>query len=159
MSLLALFDFGLQQSLEIAGPWTVELLRRHFEDHGQALPRALGRANDRAWQALSIALAGSGFVGQMQSLLASGDSRGIATQIRVFLSDPATSLPHTTADFRRQCLIELKQAKRAGVLSAKNFTAEQLLQRESPFAKYTETESLIDGANRALNDLAKGPTL
>ena len=61
MSLVGkLIGFGFRQVIvaeagnetsKIAGT-VLHLVERHFTDHSQTLPKALARANDRAWQAL-----------------------------------------------------------------------------------------------------------
>ena len=61
----ALCGLGLRITFGEAGEAIQDLVhsvRDRFEDHSQALPRALERANDQAWQALAVALAGDGFL-------------------------------------------------------------------------------------------------
>ncbi len=65
MSLVGnLIGFGLRQALGADAASTAEkvvsVVEKHFTDHSQTLTTALARANDRAWQALNIALAGDG---------------------------------------------------------------------------------------------------
>ena len=45
---------GVGTTAEASGPVgkIIALVRRHFTDHSQTLPRALQHANERAWQAL-----------------------------------------------------------------------------------------------------------
>jgi hypothetical protein len=53
-----LIGFGLRQTLGADAGCTAEnvvsVVENHFTDHSQTLTTALARANDRAWQALSI---------------------------------------------------------------------------------------------------------
>ncbi len=114
----ALAAFSLQQVLDVAGRWTVDAVNRHFVDHGQALPKALARANDRSWQSLSVALAGDGCVNQVKAFFASGDTKGIAQQVRGFLASNADCFSGSAPDFRKKCLAELKNAKKCGLLAA-----------------------------------------
>src|ERR1035438_1822809 len=92
MSLVAkLIGFGFRQALGAGAGQTAELVvgavEKHFTDHSQTLPKALVKANNRAWQALSIALAGAGFLDKIKVFFASGDDKGIREQVRLFLLD------------------------------------------------------------------------
>src|SRR5205823_1161724 len=60
-------------------------LLRHFTDHSQKLTRALKRANERAWKALDVALAGESFWERCRLFVASGDERAFRQQLRAFL--------------------------------------------------------------------------
>jgi hypothetical protein len=75
---IRLIDFGFRQLVgmvpegqskealaKMTGP-AIQLVVRHITDHSQALPKALVNANDRAWQAVSIALAGNGLLDQIK---------------------------------------------------------------------------------------------
>src|SRR5438552_403776 len=53
----------------------VGFLMRHFSDHSQRLLEALRHANDRAWRALEVALAGDGLWDRCKLVLASGDEK------------------------------------------------------------------------------------
>src|SRR5947209_541304 len=53
----SLVGFGLRQVIGEGIGNVVEVVERRFRDHSQKLPVALGRAHDRAWQALGVALA------------------------------------------------------------------------------------------------------
>ncbi len=156
-ALTGLIQFGLEQTLNIAGPMTVDLLKKHFIDHGQALPKAISRANDRTWQAMSIALAGDGFLTKVKDFfLAKADTRGIAAQIKTFVDSNAGSFPNTPPEFRQACLAELTKAKQAGLLSAENLTAEQVVSSHGSFARYSDSKGMIDGAKLAVGRVADG---
>src|SRR6516165_3982170 len=113
-----LIGFGLRQVIgtvagdqagEMAGLATgsvIELVEKRFTDRSQKLPKALARANDRAWQALSIALAGETFLDKIKVFFASGDDKGIREQVRLFLQDKNIGFEGTPADLRKRCLTE-----------------------------------------------------
>src|SRR5437588_12944693 len=61
------------------------LLHKHFSDHSRRLPKALHRSNKRAWKTLELALAGDGWLSRLQNLLARGEDKAIAEQIRAFM--------------------------------------------------------------------------
>src|SRR5438128_2613502 len=67
-------------------------LANRFTDHGQRLTLALQQANDRAWKALEIALAGDFLWERVKSAVAaSAEDRALARQLRAFLD--ATPVP------------------------------------------------------------------
>src|SRR5437763_10810922 len=63
-----------------AGAAAVEVvvgaLARRFTDHSQKLTRALLRANERAWRALELALAGDSWWGRVKVALARREGQG-----------------------------------------------------------------------------------
>src|SRR4051812_24173250 len=106
-----------EMAAKVARPVTV-LVEQYFADHSQSLPNALARANGRAWQALTIALAGDGFLGKIKVFFASGDDKGIREQVRLFLQDKNLGFDGTPADLRKKCLTELNRAGQNGLLAA-----------------------------------------
>ena len=72
-----LIAFALRQVLGDSADKIVAAIEGHFTDHRGTLPRALNQANERAWQALAIALAGDGFFDALKVFFASGDAKGI----------------------------------------------------------------------------------
>src|ERR1035441_9705224 len=117
MSLIGnLIGFGLRQAIgavagdeagamaaKVAGP-VIQLVEKRFTDHSQTLPKALTKANDRAWQALSISLAGDGFLDKIKVFFASSDDKGIRKQVQLFLQDKTIGYKGMSADFRKKCL-------------------------------------------------------
>jgi len=124
-------------------------VRDRFADHSQALPLALERANDAAWQALAVALAGDGLLDRFKRLFAEGDARGLRERVKGFLGRHAAAFDQTPAAFRRDCLAELEQARRAGLLSVKGFTADEA-GRNLDFPYYGDPKGLMDAAVRAV---------
>jgi hypothetical protein len=62
MSLVSpLIAFALRQVIGDSADTVVGAVERYFTDRGRALPRALHKANESAWQAIALALAGDGF--------------------------------------------------------------------------------------------------
>ena len=95
-----LIGFSLRQVLDVDAVDVIETVVRRFSDHSQTLPKALERANDHAWQALGVALAGDGFFGRIKLFFASGDDKGIREQVQYFLQSKAISFEGTSASFR-----------------------------------------------------------
>lgn len=84
----SLIAFGLRQVvgdatdlLTDSSGQIVGVIRKIFTDHSKALPNALARANDRAWQAVGLALAGAGLFDRIKgSSSATVTSRVSATR-------------------------------------------------------------------------------
>src|SRR5437016_5940249 len=62
-----------------------QFLKDHRSDHSRKLPAALGRANERAWRAVEVALAGDSWWQRLQGMLGRGEDRAVAQQLRSFL--------------------------------------------------------------------------
>ncbi len=144
-----LVAFGLSQVVDGIAEPIADAVERRFTDHGQALPKALNRANDRAWQALGVALAGDGLLDRIKVFFASGDDRGIREQVELFLKSSSTGFGEAPLEFRQSCLVELKQARKAGLLSAENVPPGEVARRAADFRRYTEPHKLVEEAQRA----------
>jgi hypothetical protein len=119
-----LFAFGLRQVIDVAetagqiaeaaGPAgaVIALVRRRLTDHSETLPRALAGANDRAWQAVAVALAGRGFLTRVKEFFTGQTPRAVHDQVEAFLAREADSFPGTSEEFRRACLRELHLARK-----------------------------------------------
>ena len=160
MSLVAkLIGFGFRQTLGADAGHAAEIVvgavEKHFADHSQTLPKALAKANNRAWQALSIALAGDGFLDKIKVFFASGDDKGIREQVQLFLQDKNIGFEGTSADFRKQCLVELKTAKQAGLLTVPNPLAPKDVARQTAsFQRYADPKGMMDGAEQVMAQIA-----
>jgi formylglycine-generating enzyme required for sulfatase activity/tRNA A-37 threonylcarbamoyl transferase component Bud32 len=159
--------FGLKQVVggivyESVGA-AVKFVEDRFADPGQKLPRALANANDRAWKALSIALAGEGWFDQLRNWFAPGDEKALAEQIRVFLKRNAFRFDGSSAQIRKKCLGELNAARQAGLLAAGNIAPKEVGQQFAGFQRYTKREGMIQGAQQVVagiaDDLAEYPNL
>jgi hypothetical protein len=104
-----LIAYALRQVIGDSADTVVGAVERYFTDRGRALPQALHKADESAWQALAIALA--------------GDTKGIRDEIRRFLNGKPFSFEGTPDEFRKVCLVELKQARKDGLLSAEQADA------------------------------------
>jgi formylglycine-generating enzyme required for sulfatase activity len=161
MSLVgALCGLGLRLTFGEAGEAIQDVynnVRDRFEDHSQALPKALERANDHAWQALAVALAGDGFLDRAKRFFTGGDAKGLRERVGAFLGRHAAFFDQTPETFRRTCLAELEKARRAGLLSARGMTATEAGARLD-FPYYGDPKGLMDAAvgtvERLSDDLA-----
>lgn len=149
-----LIGFGLRQVIGDVIDHVGDFVEMRFTDHSQTLPKALARANDRAWQALGIALAGDTFVDKLKVLFASGDDKGIREQVRRFLQDKTIGFEGTPAEFRKISLAELNQARKAGLLSAQNLIAREVGQQAAKFQRYADPKGMVDGAEQVVRQIA-----
>jgi hypothetical protein len=93
-------------------------LRDQGSARGQCLLQVLYLAQQRAWQTLEIALAGLAWWEQVRPRLQEPDEHAMAMQVAFFLNaTPLPELAHKTY-FRSQCLRELQQLRRQGMLAA-----------------------------------------
>ena len=86
----------------------VAFLNERFTDHSQHLMAALQSANERAWRALELSLAGESLWERCKAVTARAEDKAFARQVRAFLD--ANSLPEPSGEpaFRQKCLEELR---------------------------------------------------
>src|SRR5438309_145144 len=96
----ALSCFAFRQALGEGADNLMTSLGDRFGDCSQRLAHALRHANERAWRALEVALAGESLLNKLDGV----EDRAFRQQVRVFLD--AMLLPHLTGqdDYRRRCL-------------------------------------------------------
>ncbi len=129
----------------------VGFLVHHLTDHSQKLPWALGRANEHAWKALEIALAGE----SLWSWLDRAENKAFRAQVRAFLNaTPLAGLPGHGPEFRQQCLRELRAARQAGLLPG-SLQMQELAKEAGQFARFSDPQALLDAENATLTDLAE----
>jgi hypothetical protein len=133
---------------------TLQALTRHFLDQGPRLTQALGCANQRAWQALETALAGEALWERCQALRYQKEQRSFAQQVRAFLdANPLAELTGKT-QFRKECLRELQEARRAGLLSPGDLDLPTLLDPLGSPARFTDPEGLTHSQAQTLKEVA-----
>src|SRR5688572_13045302 len=93
------------------------LLSSRFIDHSSALTDALVHSNKQAWKALEIALAGDSFWDRCKLAFTSADDRALREQIRPFLDACPLAELSGKAQFRQDCLKELRAAAKADLLT------------------------------------------
>jgi hypothetical protein len=131
-------------------------LKEHFGNQSQRLADTLAAANQRAWQALEIALAGESWWEQVQLALARGEDRAFRQQVRAFLDvTPLAGLPGHGPEFRQQCLRELRTARKAGVLTQGRLEPGALAQEAGALASFGSPQRLLDAEWRAVTQLAE----
>jgi serine/threonine protein kinase len=133
-----------------SGEAVVGFLTERFTDHSQRLTRALQAANDNAWKALEIALAGDSLWEKCKGLAARAEDRAFARQVRAFLD--ATPLPELAgkATFRQKCLEELRAARKDQALAAGSLDPRQLAQGTADLARLSDPTSRLVAERRVL---------
>jgi hypothetical protein len=133
-----------------SGEAVVGFLTERFTDHSQRLARALQQANENAWKALEIALAGDSLWGHCKAAVARAEDRAFAQQVRAYLdATPLPVLAGKTA-FRQKCLQELRAARKGQTLAAGTLDPRQLAQGTADFARFTDPTRLLDAEWRVV---------
>src|SRR4051794_14577207 len=129
---------------DVAVEGVVSFLTRHFIDHSQKLTIALETANDRAWKALEVALAGDSLWDRCKLVLTSGEERAFREQVRPFLDACPLAELHGRAAFRQASVEELRAARKAGLLGAGRLDPPALARQAGAFARFTDPQGLLD---------------
>ncbi len=158
MSLVAqLVGFGLRQVIGDFADSSVQVVaavEQHFRDHSRTLPKALDQAHNRAWQALGVALAGDGLLDRVKVFFASGDDKGVREQVQLFLKSNAVSFDGAPADFRRDCLDELKRLRKSGMLSTTGGSSADIARQAASFKRHADPQGLVEESRRAVAGVA-----
>jgi formylglycine-generating enzyme required for sulfatase activity/tRNA A-37 threonylcarbamoyl transferase component Bud32 len=130
-------------------------LTDRFTDQSQRLTAALQNANERAWRALELSLAGESFWERCKAAVTRAEDKAFARQVRAFLD--ATPLPEPSGkpEFREQCLDELRGAWKAGLLTGGTLQPRQLAEQTAAFVRFTDPQRLLDAEWRVVNGMAQ----
>jgi serine/threonine protein kinase len=130
----------------------VGFLKERFTDHSQRLIVALQHANERAWRALELSLAGESL---LKTVTARAEDMAFARQVRAFLD--ATPLPEPTGkpEFRQHCLTELRAARKAGLLTGGVLQPKQLAEQAGAFARFSDPQSRLEGDWQLVESMAR----
>lgn len=132
----------------------VALLANRFTDHSQRLVLALQRANERAWRALEIALAGDSWWDRIKVSLARREDQAFRDQVSAFLhATPLAGLPSHGPEFRQQCLRELRAAHKQGLLGG-SLQPAALAAEAGQFATFADPQSLLKAEEHVLGSMA-----
>ena len=141
-----LLSVGLKAILELPVEELASWVKSRFTDHSAALPKAIAAANDRAWQAVGLALAGDTLLGR---IFRDGDLKAVQAQIRTFVTDADTGLDGQPAGLRARACDELNRLQRAGRLGANDVQFESL-----DLTRFGSTAKVADDALRAVQAIA-----
>ncbi|MGE3804961.1 MAG: protein kinase [Gemmataceae bacterium] len=127
-------------------------LVQRFSDHSLRLVKALETANDRAWQTLTISLAGDTFFSRCRLWMAPREEQAFRSQVRALLEEMGPQDPEQAARYRQACLRELKAARQAGILND-GFDPQALARAAGELARYGEPERLLEAEGNILAGL------
>ena len=139
--------------LSNTGEAVVGLLMQRFTDHSKKLTEALEHASDRAWKALEIALAGDSFWDRCKVLLSSGEDKALREQVRSFLD--THPLSDNGAEFRDQCLQELRTARNKKLLKGGSLDPKALAQEAGEFARFSDPQAVLAAEWQAVDRMAQ----
>ncbi len=129
----------------------VDFLSRHFRDHSLTLTTAMQKANDHAWRAMEVALAGE----SLWNWLDKADNKAFRQHVRTFLeTTPLDGLPGHVPQFRQKCLKELREARKQGLLGG-SLEPSALAQHVGEFARFSDPESVLNAEWQALSLMAE----
>jgi hypothetical protein len=132
-----------------------QFLSQRFRDHSLRLVKALETSNGRAWQVLEISLADDSFWARCRLWLAPREELAFREQVRALLS--VTTLDGLTElgpDFSRECLQQLRAARKAALLTAGSLHPADLARQAGEFARFAEPERLLEAERQVLDRIA-----
>jgi tetratricopeptide (TPR) repeat protein len=148
-----LSDLALRQLPGESAGAVLGFLRDRFSDRGRRLLEALRTSQARAWRALEIALAGPSWWDSLRAVLVRREEQELGREIRSFLD--AAPLPELAGKthFRRQCLKELQESRRRGLLDG-TLSAAELEAKASARLRHADAQAVQLAEWQALEGLA-----
>jgi hypothetical protein len=150
----SLLAFGVRSVFDVSIDDVVRALEGWLTDHSQALPRALVKANDRAWQAVGLALAGDGLFERVKAVFLDGDLKGVRDQIKKFLDNTPTGVEAVRVPIRDRAAEEWQRLRKAKRLSAESVPLALVAQRAATMERYSALAELTLAAHRAVAETA-----
>ncbi len=150
-----LVAFGLRQVSIDSADTVMDRVGAWFFDAGLDLHRAVRKANDRTWHTVALALGGEGWLERLRGFFHQADIRGLRDQVKAFLREAGVSMEGLTGVFRRNCLDELHQLKRAGRLGADRLDPGLVAKQVRDYRRYTDPLGLAEEARLAAGRLAE----
>ncbi len=143
-----------EQTAESAGKvfdGAVRFLHKHFSDHSQQLTEAVQRANDRAWRALEIALAGDSWWARIKGTLTPAEDKGLARQVRAYLQVAPLPAVQGNEPVRQRCLQELRAAYKNKVLTSGSLDLRQLVEQAGALVRFDDPQKTLNAQLQLLN--------
>lgn len=140
--------FTLRQAIGEVGDKVFALIERYYTDPTKALPKAIDKANTQTWHVIELALAGDSMMGWLKGKMVSGVERGILGPLKEWVQSQGE-------DFRRNCLLELRAARQAGLLTGAA-TGQELV-AAGDFTGVADPDAVLDGAQALMVEV--GTTL
>ena len=147
---------SLCSSLGVTGvDAAISALGNHFTTHGERLSSALARSMDKAWSALEISLAGDTLWQRCKVALASADNQAFRQQIRCYLDAVLSKTGDDTDDFRQECLVELREARKKKLLVGEMGEPAAFAKEAAVFAGYENPQTLIQREEAMIKAIAR----
>src|SRR5436190_1022844 len=115
-----LFGMALVPAFDAAAPAAeagIQFIVDRFADRSQRLNSALGRAHERTWRTLEMALAGDSLWQRLKGALAAGEEKAMREQVQALLSAAPLPEAKNNEQVRKTALAELQAARSAGLLN------------------------------------------
>ncbi len=132
----------------------VSTVKEYFADHSQLLPDALVRANDRAWKAVGLAIAGNTLFDRVRGWSAGGEMVAMRDQLRTFIENTPTGLDAVPGELRASACDELNRLRKSGRLALKLNGSEVA----SDIRRYSDPSKLAGSAAEAVAAVADALT-
>ena len=150
-----LICYGLRQVVGDVADKAVDLVAERLTNEGDALPQAVKEANDRAWRALNVALAGDSYWEKFKRYaLGDATQRALRQQIEIVLGELAKANKTQLELVRANCLNDLMRLRRSKEFKSNILTKDELKHHLAAWQHYTDPKQLIDGAWRAVAEFA-----
>ncbi len=150
-----LFQFSAIALRQVFGPGAdagLLALGSRFTDRSAKLLNTLKLSHAKAWKAIEIALAGTSWWERCKLAVSSGEQYAFRGQVQAFL-DTATfdQIPAASPEFRRRCMVELKAARKAGLLPGDTIPRpEELDAKAHALSRFEDTRALLQAELQAV---------
>jgi serine/threonine protein kinase len=128
---------------------------QRFTDHSERLSTALEGANERAWRALELTLAGESLWERFKAATARAEDKAFARQVRDFLDVAQLPVSADGEAFRRKCLKELREARKSKMLTVGVLPLRELAEQTGAFARFNDPLKRLDAEWRLIEDMAQ----
>ncbi|CAK0743701.1 putative non-specific serine/threonine protein kinase [Gammaproteobacteria bacterium] len=142
-----LSSFVLRQALSEGAGKAIDWIGNYCHDPTQDLPKAILEAHEQTWRMIELALVGESLTGQVRQWVARGRIKGALQPLETLIQEKAKSQP----DFRRRCLLELRLARKEGVLTPE--FGEAMARMDQGFTRLGSAEGLLEGAQRIISEM------
>ncbi len=143
--------FGLRQVLGETAEQVVQSIGDYFTDPSRKLPRALERANEKAWKTLELALLGSTWTGKLKNWIVKGDIRAI----RLPIESVITQKERENRNFRKHCIQELQSVRDNGLDPILSTDLDELKERTLSFKCFTDASALLEDSWKVMENVSQ----
>ena len=127
----------------------VKWVKERFTDHSVVITKAIATANDRAWQAVALALATDNLFSHVANLFRDGDLKAVQKQIREFVATSDSGIDVAAAGLRTKACDELLTHKKAV-----RFAFDEAELTSLDLTRFASAAKVADDAHRAVTFIA-----